>query len=342
MIPRLSFYLLLLSFTTILASCSTNDDNPIPEDVQLETQIGADSCSNVVIVEGYAYAACGNVLEVVNLSNQAREVLQIPSDDISFDVSNGHLFVQSGNRIQALSLQDPSLPAVIASSTTNFGLFSGIDVANGLVVVSGGTSNSNTQVYRFSNSAFTLTTNGIPAVDGVTGNPDVHLTETANGARAFYSQDLGAVANWGIQIVDFNTSGVVQNTEDVIVLSPQRFSGGFSTVSPANFPVESEFLNNTLYVAHFAVNGLEVIDLSTPIPSRSVVNLGYTPVNVTTDGTQLFTVGTTSKTISILNPNTNTVEQRVVNDIVQARGIAVSQDYIVIADRSRGVIVVNR
>lgn len=335
------YILPLFSVLVLFTSCSTNDDDPVPDETIINSVTGADSCSNVVIVDGYAYAACGTELEVINLSSRARNVLPIPSDDIAFDASNGNLFVQSRTNIQALSIVDPFSPNVIASGSTNFGSFSGIDAANGVVVVSGGNRSNNTQVYTFSANTFNLVANGIPAVDNVMGNPDVHVVETANGLRAFYSQDLSAVTNWGIQVIDFSTNGTVTNTEDVIVLNSQRFTGTFASIGPANFPVESEFLNGRLYVAHFAVNGLEIVDFNTG-NTTSIIDLGYQPVNVATDGILLFTVGTTSKIISILDPETNTLQTRTVDAIEQARGIAVSQDYIAIADRVEGLIVVDR
>ncbi len=338
-----SFYTLISCFAIgmLVTSCSTNDDTPVAEDTIVIPVVTSDSCSNVIIVNGYAYGACDTQLEIVSLSSGERNTVPVPSDDIAFDASNQTLFVQSGNTVEALSITDPFTPTVIASAGTNFGTFSGIGAANGVVVVSGGNRSSNTQVYNFNNNTFNLTADGIALVDSVRGNPDVHVIPTTNGARAFYSQDLSAVTNWGIQIVDFNTNGMVQSTEDVVVLNSQQFTGGFAPVSPANFPVESEFLNNRLYVAHFAVNGLEVIDFNAA-NTTSVIDLGYQPVHITTDGTLLFTIGITSDIISILNPVTNTIERRVVNDIEQARGIAVSSNYIVIADRSRGLIVLDR
>ncbi len=328
-------------FSFLLFSCASNDDVLENDEAPIANQVTINACSNVVIVNGYAYGACGGELGIVSLEDDKRNVLNIPSDDITIDSSTNTLFVQSRNSISALNITNPLEPSVVATTSTNFGLFSGIDAANGVVVVSAGTRGNNTQVYQFNGSQFNLSENGIQQVDAVTGNPDVHVTETSNGARAFYSQDLGGVANWGIQIVDFNTSGNVINTEDVVVLTPLRFTGSFSAVSPANFPVESEFLNNKLYVAHFAVNGIEIVDFDNN-NAITRVDLGYSPVNVTTDGLELFAIGTNSKEVSILNPSTNNITSITVDAIEQARGVAASKDYIVIADRNKGLIVVNR
>ena len=120
---------------------------------------------------------------------------------------------------------------------TNFGIFSGISAANGIVVVSAGTGGSNTQVYTYTSTGVNLVNDGIPLVDGVTGNPDVHVAVSANGATAFYSQDLGQVANWGIQIVEFDANGTITGTPPVVVLTPRQFTGSFGIpFGPANFP----------------------------------------------------------------------------------------------------------
>jgi len=327
-----------------LISCSSDDasinQNNLPEETPIETPENL-GCSNVVIFNGHAYAACDNRLEIMSLTDNKRNTVPIPSNDITIDTSNQTLFVQARNRIHALSIEDPMTPTIIASSDTNFGLFSGIAAANGVIVVSGGTRNRNTQIFTFNTNELLLTTNGVADVDNVTGNPDVHVTETPTGITAFYSQDLGAVTNWGIRIVDFDTTGNVVDTPSLVTLTSRRFTGGFTTISPANFPVESEFLNNKLYVAHFAINGIEVIDLENN-NSLSQIILGYQPINITTDGTSLFVIGTTNKSISFINLETNEINTIPVENLQQPRGIAVSNNYIAIADRIEGLVIIKR
>jgi hypothetical protein len=334
-------FFIFTSFTLLNTSCSSgddDDDNPLSSG---DANFTTEGCTNVVIFNGYAYGACGDQIEIVNLENGSRNAIPVAADDIAIDASTQNLFVQSRTLLQALSLTDPFAPNLIASTQTNFAIFSGVGAANGVVVVSAGSRTSDTQVYNFNTGDFNLINNGITEVDRVTGNPDVHVVETANGIRAFYSQDLGLVTNWGIQIVDFNADGTVLNIPNVIELASQQFTGGFSLIAPANFPLESEFLNNRLYVAHFAVNGIQVVDLNND-NAISSINLGYQPINIATDGTLLFTVGTTSNVVSILNPNTNALSRLTVNAIRQARGVAVNSEYIVIADLQEGLIVLDR
>jgi len=344
---KASILFIFLSFFSCASDdSSTEETNTIENPTEQVTPKSSESlatngCSNVVIFNNYAYAACGEQLEIVSLSDGKRNIVSIASNDITIDPSNETLFIQARNQISALSIENPINPTVITTSTTNFGIFSGIDAANGIIVISAGVRGSNTQVYTYTNNTFNLATDGIAAIDNVTGNPDVHITETTNGARAFYSQDLGSVANWGIQIVDFNNTGTVVNTEDVVTLTPQRLTGGFSTISPANFPVEGEFLNNKFYVAHFAANGIEVIDLDNN-NTLSQISLGFQPINITTDGTSLFAVGISNKTVSIINPTNNEITTTSVGKLQQPRGIAVSQDYIAVADRIEGLVISKR
>lgn len=336
------FLIFTFCFCSLLGILSCNSDDDTLVDTATEEALPAISCDNVIIFNDFAYGACGGVIEIVNLSNGARNRIAIAANDIAVDQSNATLFVQATNTIHALSISDPFTPRVIATSATNFGSFSGIDAANGVVVVSGGNRSNNTQVYRFDGNRLNLTANGIPSVDSVMGNPDVHVIPTTNGLRAFYSQDLNAVTNWGIQIVDFNTNGTVQSTEAVIELNTLRFPDSFELIAPASFPLESEFLNNRLYVGHFAINGIEVIDFNTENTLRSTIDLGYQPINITTDGTSLFIVGTTRNVLSIVNPNTNVVDTQVIDEIQQARGVAANANFIVIADRQAGLLVINR
>ena len=179
-------------------------------------------------------------------------------------------------------------------------------------------------------------------VDNQTGNPDVHVASTANGALAFYSQDLGAVANWGIQIIEFDTSANILAQPEVVVLTPGQFTGTFGPpVGPANFPLESEFLDDKLYVAHFAANGIQVIDRAAN-DSLSLIPLGYEPVNIATDGNQLFVVAVERSSVDIISPNSETVTETIDLPLQQPTGIAASATHIAVADRTAGLIIVQR
>lgn len=340
-----SFKLLLLSTAALfITGCET--DSPVSENIltvdgttESTRSLASNGCSNVIILNGHAYAACGREIEVIALDTKQRSLVNIPADDITVDLSTETIFIQSGNSISSLNTSNPLQPRVTASASTSFGFFSGISAANGVVVTSGGT--SNTRVFTYTANSIRTATNGISIVDRRTGSPDVNVIPTTNGARAFYSQDLGSVRNWGIQTVDFNTNGTVTAIPQVVTLSPGPLRNSFSLFTPANFPVESEFLNNRLYIAHFASNSVEIINTNNG-NTESSIPLGFTPVNISTDGTSLFVVGLNGDSVRMINPSNNNIDIININDLEQPRGIAATNQFIAIADSSEGLILFER
>lgn len=305
--------------------------------------LAVNGCTNTVIVNDFAYGACGSEMEVVSLTDLSRSLIAVAADDIAADAELGLLFTQSQTVLSVLSLADAAEPALLTTAATNFSAFSGLSAANGVLVVSGGASDSNTQIYTYTDSTLTLTTDGIPQLDSATGNPDVHLTATSDGATAFYSQDIGAVANFAIQSVAIDTSGEVQAIADDIVLTPGEldFDPAFS---PANFPVESEFLNDQLFVAHFAAQGIEVIDIASDSELQPTIPLPFEPTNIATDGTLLFVVGLTNPTVEIVDPGTASVTGSLssATALVQPVGVAASLTHVAIADRTEGLLIIAR
>lgn len=332
--------------TAILSDSVINeaDHESAIENIDISTLRGGNGCTNVVILNGYAYAACDTEIQIANLETDERSVVSIAADDISVDISNGLLFTQSGTTIRMLTISDPTTPEIVATQTANFSIFSGLSAANCVLAVSGGAGGSDTRIFNYSISELTLevATDGIPIVDNRTGAPDVSVRPVSGGAQGFYSQDLGSVANWGIQIVNFNGAGAVLSTPDVIVLTPGPFGGPFGApFGPANFPVESEFLNGNLYVAHFAVQGIEVIDIEntnllSPIP------LPYEPIHITTDGSSLFVVGLTNDEVDEIDPSSGSVVNSFGSSLINPTGVAASSTHIAVADQTLGLIVIPR
>ena len=180
-------------------------------------------------------------------------------------------------------------------------------------------------------------------MDNTTGNPDVTVTATADGVTAFYSQDIGNVANWAIQIAQLDSDGNVLSVEQDVVLTPGAFSFN-SVFTPANFPVESEFLNDRLYVANFAADGIEVIDLANQNTLLPTILLGYEPTNVATDGDQLFVVGVTNNTVDVIDPTSSNVIESLepTEGLAQPTGVAASSTHVVVADRTNGLLIIAR
>lgn len=336
----------------ITASCSNNSDDSglgdsdLPEDtttLQVDTNsLATIGCQNVIILNGFAYASCGNGIEIINLSSLERNFINSAADDITGDAELGVFFTQSGTELRMFGLADPMEPNTIASVTTNFAIFSGVSAANGILVVSAGSGGSDTEVYTYTDTTLSLAIDGIPTVDNRTGNPDVHVAATPEGAIAFYSEDIGAVANWGIQIVEFDESGSITNIPSLVTLTAGQFTGAFGRpFGPANFPTESEFLNNVLYTAHFAAEGIHVIDLLAD-NELSLIPLGYEPINIATDGELLYVIALNRNQVAIVDPATETIAEQITLPLEQANGIAASTTHIAIADRNIGLIVLTR
>ena len=318
---------------------SSDESNLIAVDGNSLATIG---CQNVVIIDTFAYAACGNGIEIVNLNSLERSFLPQPADDISGDAELGLIFTQSGNTLQQFDLANPMQPNLINTANTNFALSSGVSSANGILVISAGSTDSDTQVYTYDNTTLSLAIAGIPEVDGRTGNPDVHVAAAPDGAIAFYSQDLGFVANWGIQIVEFDITATITDVPDVVVLTPGQFTGSFGfPIGPANFPLQSEFLDDRLYIAHFAANGIQIIDRLED-NAISLIPLGYEPTNITSDGIELVVVAVNRNIVDIINPITETVVNSISLPLQQPTGIAASSTHIAVADRTAGLIIATR
>jgi len=312
--------------------------------IQFAQAAGGATCRNVVIINGYAYAACDNQILIGELETGTITSLDVDADDITADAERGLFFTQSGTSIRMYIVKDPTAPVEVASATANFGLFSGISAAGCTLAVSGGVGGSNTRVFVYSlnDLSLQLTENGITPVDNVTGTPDVHVAVTNPGEiTAFYSQDIGAVANWAIQPAVFNGSAQLQSTPERTVLTQGSFGGPFGEpFGPANFPVESEYLNGRLYVAHFAATGVEVIDVA----SGSLLSpfaLPYEPTNIGTDGTSLFVVGVSNNEVDVLDPESGNVIESLGN-LDEPTGVAASSTHIAVADQTLGLVIITR
>lgn len=303
---------------------------------------GGGNCNHVVIINGYAYASCNSQLMIRNLNTGASNSLNMSIIDVAADEERSLLFTYNGNTIRMFSLENPMVPEQEDTASANFSIFTGFSAAGCTLAVSGGT--SNTTVFRYGVDPFELelTASGIPAVDNVTGTPNVHVAHTGpNEVTAFYSQDIGAVANWAIQPAIFNGAAELQSTPQETVLTPLQFTGSFSApFAPSNFGVESEYLNGRLYVAHFAVPGLEVINVDSG-NLLSPINLSFEPINVATDGNLLFVVGPDHSTVDVVDPNSGAVIETL-GSFQTPTGVAATATHIAVADQNLGLIILNR
>ncbi len=305
-------------------------------------QSGGGNCNHVVIINGYAYASCNSQLIISNLETGEIATQNMSIIDVAADEVRSLLFTYNGSTIRLFSLDNPMAPQEEDTASASFSIFTGFSAAGCTLAVSGGT--SNTTVYRYSIDPYelVLTSSGIPAVDNVTGTPNVHVALTAPGEiTAFYSQDIGAVANWAIQPAIFNGAAELQSTPQRTVLTPLPFTGSFNApFAPTNFGVESEYLDDRLYVAHFAVPGIEVVDVATG-NLLSPINLSFEPINVATDGSLLFVVGPDHSTVDIINPSSGATLDTL-GSLQTPTGVAANATHIAVADQSLGLVIIER
>ena len=105
--------------------------------------------------------------------------------------------------------------------------------------------------------------------------------------------------------------------------------------------MEGEFLNGLLYVAHFASEGVVVINPQTS-QIESVIPLPFEPTNIATDGTTLFVVGVTQDQVTSIDPANNNLTTALGTSLQQPIGIAASATHVVVADRQLGLVVIER
>jgi hypothetical protein len=83
--------LLVSNTTTTIASQTTNaleDQESVQELGEIKTIRGSDGCTNVVVVNGFAYATCGSSIQIAELATDQRSSVAIAADDITVDPAN--------------------------------------------------------------------------------------------------------------------------------------------------------------------------------------------------------------------------------------------------------------
>ena len=156
--------------------------------------------------------------------------------------------------LSVYSLADPIAPRLLGPPReVPVGPFSGVSAANGLVVVSGGTS----QLTLWRYDARGSVTGPVATADFGRGQPDVLLTD--DGVLYVSTHYHGPYFGLDVARFDMATSRIVP----VATLPLAR--AGFTTggARPANFPIESALLGrDTVLVA--SARGVDVIDVRVP------------------------------------------------------------------------------
>jgi len=312
------------------------------------------TANNIVIAGDYAYAAQSTEgLAAINLKTRELTIATtgnniVPRvDDLSFD--GRFLFTlnagSTANALSTFSLAEPAQPSLVSGPVSAMsGFFSGVSAANGRVAVAGGTSSLQVRNYNTETGAIA---NQSSSLDFVIGHPDVLLS--ADGELAHVSVDFpNNNFRFGISTVNLNDPPVASTVGPAFGLTD--LDGNFSLSSggqaPTNFGVESALINERLLVT----SGNQLSILSSDGSSlQGSLDIGFFTINVDGDNdTSAFVVGALNGVpqlaeIDLTNPNSPTLAATTAfPGAGQFTGVAVNDDYIVIAANEGGLRIIDR
>ena len=205
--------------------------------------------------------------------------------------------------LSVYSLADPARPRLLAGARdVPVGPFSGISTANGLCVVSGGT--SQLTIWRY--DAHGSLTGPVATTDLGRGQPDVLLT--AHGLLYVSTHYSGPY--FGLDVARFDSGqGRIDKLAELPLAGAGFTEGG---AKPANFPIESALLgDDTLLVA--SARGVDVLDIHVADQPRrqATIDVGGPAVNVDVRGSvAAVTVGGGAPTLVFLDFATSPPHQR--------------------------------
>ena len=305
----------------------------------------AGQASNVVVREGFAYAAMAESgLGVYELESGRLVQTLAPAeaegsvDDLA--LADGFLFALDARIPGALSvysLGDPRQPRRVSGATpVEGGPLSGVAAAAGRAVVSGGTSRLTLRRYDREGNLSTE----IATADLGRGQPDVLLRP--DGGMAAVSTHF-AGPEFGLSLLDFSEDA--PRVAGTLPLPEAGFTPGGS--KPANFPIEGAWAGDTLLLAQG--NALAFVDLSDPRRPRLLrsLELGVHPVNVDAAGGIVAAVGSFPRERLVLIELGRGVEPRILRSLElpagsMPTGVAVGSDRIAVATQGRGVLFFQR
>ena len=312
------------------------------------------TANNVVIAGDYAYAAQGaDGVAIIHLETRSRTTLTVNNavpqvDDLSFDGT--FLFTlnagSTNNALSAYSLENPANPTLVSGPVAaTSGFFSGVSAANGRVAVAGGTSALFVRTYDTETGAIS---NLFSSLDFVIGHPDVLLSE--DGELAHVSVDFPNGPNnfrFGIVTVALNAppASSVAGAEFGLTNLDGNFSLSAGGQDQTNFAVESALVNDRLLVT--SGNNLSILNADGS-SFQSSLPMGFFTVNVDGDGATAFVVGAQNGTptlaeVDFTDPNNPSITSSTTfPGAGQFTGVAVNEDFVVIAANDGGLRVIAR
>lgn len=237
--------------------------------------------------------------------------------------------------ITVFSLDDPRQPRLVMTPReVPVGPFSGVSAAEGLAVVSGGT--SQLTVWRY-DSAGALT-GAVATADLGRGQPDVLLAR--EGGLGFVSTHYWGVS-FGLDVVRLSPAGTSVSLAGQLRIANAGFTRGGA--KPANFPIETAQLSPDTVLLAYA-RGLAVIGASSDIPVLMArLDLGGPAVNVDArDGRAAVVVGGSAPQLVIISfagGVARIVKRFKLDAGVRPVAVVLTPSKAAVAARDRGVLV---
>lgn len=260
-------------------------------------------------------------------------------DDIAVD---GELLfaldAEAPGHLAVFSLANPLQPALIsAPRLAAVGPFSGVSAADGVVMVSGGT--SQLAVWQYDRKGHLE--GPLATADLGRGQPDIVVT--ANGLAYASTHYWGPY--FGLDILRYDSSTHVLSTLSELRLDGAGFTKGGA--KPANFPLAVQMFGADTLLIAFA-RGVAVVGISNPEAPLllQVIDVGGKAVSIGTRGREaVVAVAAPNPAVVILEfngsgpPNTKRIS---LPPGTNPAGIAFTGARVAVAARERGVLLIDR
>jgi hypothetical protein len=300
--------------------------------------------ANLVAHDAWVYATLGEDGIAVVDATSGRTVTTIaPASGASIDdvaLARDLLFALDARppgHLSVYSLTDPAHPRLLREShDVPVGPFSGVSAANGLCVVSGGTSQLTIWRYDVQGSL----TGPLATTDLGRGQPDVLITPSG----VVYVSTHYRGPYFGLDVVRFDSGRSRLDKLAELPLDGAGFTEGGA--KPANFPIESALLgDDTLLIA--SARGIDVIDVSAPAHPRVVatIDVAGPAINVDVNGSvAAVTVGGEAPALVLLDFGMAPPQQRRVELPVGTipAGVALEGPRAAVAAGKAGVLFFTR
>jgi hypothetical protein len=240
----------------------------------------AGEAGNVVASDSLAYVTLGDSgLAVIDARSGQRVAVVAPPagaasvDDLS--MSDGLLFLldaRAPGYLGVMSLEEARHPRSIGiARDVAVGPFSGVSAANGVVIVSGGT--SRVSAWRYDSSG--ALAGPVATVDFGRGQPDVLLTRAHRLLVSTHYQG----PRFGVDVARLDPGGASLAVLGRLELEGAGFTSGGT--KPANFPIEGAEVDDSTFVFAFRRGVARIVVARDGVPRLDrLLDVGGPAVNV--------------------------------------------------------------